>query len=151
MVKPPHPSRNALALNSAEQPGIVCHNHEFHVREIPEDYPYRLETSSESSTNIIIPFYEFRGKEPPPTNIGNPGDVYLETGADAFALYAKMRTGWKMWDPLPTWGSIVPPASEFLAHPDSENLNRFFWCDGYQVGWYAFSGVRAKRSRMRQE
>jgi hypothetical protein len=151
MAKPPHPSQKALAPNSVEQPGIICHNREFYVRELPEDYPYQLETPSESSTNITIPFYEFRGKGPPPTDIGNPGDVYIETGADAFALYAKMRTGWKTWDPLPTWGGIFPPASEFLAHPDLENLNRFFWCDGYQLGWYALSGVRGKRSRMRQE
>lgn len=150
MAKPPHPSQNLSAPRSIERPDIVCHNREFYVRELPEDYPYQLETSKEW-TNIAIPFYEFRGRGPPPTDIGNPGDIYLQTGVETFILHVRTGTEWKVWDPLPTWGSIVPPASEFLAHPDSKGLNRYFWCDGYQLGWYALSSVRNKRSRMRLE
>ena len=150
MGKPPHPSQNASAPSSIEQPDIKCHNREFYVPEVPDDYPYQME-KSKSSTNISIPFYEFRGNGPPPTDIGNPGDVYLQIGAENLTLYAKMRSGWKIWNPLPMWGSMLPPASELIAHPDSDNLKRYLWCDGYQLGWYALSGVRGKRSRMRQD
>src|SRR5882762_9135049 len=104
MAKPPHPSQN-IPASSIEHPDIACHIREFQVRDLPDDYPYQLE--SESSTSTTIPFCEFRGKQPPPADIGNPGDVYIRADTEALALYARTRNGWKLWDPLPTWGSIL--------------------------------------------
>ncbi|KIM77903.1 hypothetical protein PILCRDRAFT_824892, partial [Piloderma croceum F 1598] len=77
-AKPHHPHITASPLISVQQPHIVRHYRAFHVRELPEDYPYHLEPSSEPSTKIDVPYYEFRGKGSPPTDIGKLGDLYLD-------------------------------------------------------------------------
>jgi hypothetical protein len=85
-------------------------------------------------------------------DVGHPGDLYLDLAdPKAYALYTLTRAGWRMWDPLPTQSGAIPRSPEYLAHPDSAELNRYLWCDGNQVGWYALSGLGGKRSRMRQD
>jgi hypothetical protein len=150
-AKPHHPYLTASPPVSAQQPHITCHYRAFRVRELPEDYPYHLEPSSESSTKILVPYYEFRGKGPPPTDIGKLGDLYLDLAdVKTYALYVLTRTGWTMWDPLPTQSSAVPPVSELIAHPQSTKLNRYLWCDGCQPSWYSLTTLGRMRSRMRQ-
>lgn len=85
-------------------------------------------------------------------DIGHSGDLYFDLAEPkAYALYALTRAGWRMWDPLPTQSGANPRSPEYLPHPDSVKLNRYLWCDGNQVGWYALSGLGGKRSRMRQD
>jgi hypothetical protein len=150
-AKPHHPYITASPPISSQQPHIVRHYRAFHVRELPEDYPYHLEPSSEPSTKIKVPYYEFRGKGPPPKDIGKLGDLYLDLAdVKSYALYALTSTGWTMWDPLPSQSGTVPPVSELLAHPQSAKLNRYLWCDGCQPGWYPLTSLGRMWSRMRQ-
>lgn len=147
-----HPHIATSPPISAQQPHIVRHYRAFQVSELPEDYPYHLEPSSEQSTKINVPYYEFRGKGPPPTDIGKLGDLYLDlTDVKSYALYVLTRMGWTMWDPLPAQSGTVPPVPELLAHPQSSKLNRYLWCDGCQLGWYSLTSLGRMRSRMRHD
>src|SRR5882762_11135542 len=64
-----------------------------------EHYPYlAIPTINDGQRNICtIHFVEFRCASAPPSDIGQPGDVWIDLTQNQLALYAKMETDWKKW------------------------------------------------------
>jgi hypothetical protein len=76
--------------NSLKRLPLLVDLKRFHVQcahypgSIPDDYPFQLDPDR----STMVPFFEWRGRDAPPEDIGYSGDVYLDLTPDHFALYA---------------------------------------------------------------
>ncbi|KAH8826053.1 hypothetical protein DL96DRAFT_1816503 [Flagelloscypha sp. PMI_526] len=101
---------------SLQYPGIQRRNLHF-IQQGPfpshTPWPFRRNTD-----NVRIVFFEFSGYGPPPNDIGNPGDIYIDWtsgyGQD-FILWTKplMKAPWKAWN------------NPFSKTQDNTHLTRF--------------------------
>ncbi|KAJ6588381.1 hypothetical protein B0H19DRAFT_1057577 [Mycena capillaripes] len=84
----PHPCTFPLPPFVAAH-GITCITRTFLVDILPASYPYLpFRCSSSPNAKFQIPFFQFSGPDPPPANIGSPGDIYVAPAASA--LYARL-------------------------------------------------------------
>ncbi|KAJ7210639.1 hypothetical protein B0H12DRAFT_1157425 [Mycena haematopus] len=75
---------------------------------IPTNYPYFLPPieglygrGKEATVReyLPVPFFLFCGPGTPPTDLGTPGDVYIDLTPGAHALYCKCEEDWARWTP----------------------------------------------------
>ncbi|KAJ7673099.1 hypothetical protein DFH06DRAFT_1123844 [Mycena polygramma] len=87
-----------------------------------KDLPYRITAPG----NPKVVFYEFRGKGPPPGDIGRPRDVYGDV-TFPYSIYCVGTGGWEAWNPQAADGS------QLLAR------NRYLWtsCHHHGFSWLA--------------
>jgi hypothetical protein len=98
---------------------------------IPHTYPYRLDPKQPDK----IPYFEWRGRGPPPADIGLPGDIFLDLTPNKPALFARTEGVWFQWVGRYT------TESQLIAHPHLEDR---FLSVASNVGWYSISTLRKK-------
>ncbi|KIM77907.1 hypothetical protein PILCRDRAFT_605648 [Piloderma croceum F 1598] len=122
-----HPAKGDPTLKFTK---ILAHN-------MPKGYPYRFGPRDKSN---MIPYYEWRGKGPPPDDIGHPGDLYLDLTPGNYALHAHTTKKWVKW---------VGPRTKkegLLAHPHLKD--RYLDCSDRFIGWYAESTIRRHQAKL---
>ncbi|KAF7333000.1 hypothetical protein MVEN_02406300 [Mycena venus] len=150
----PHPC-SFPQPDSLSARGITYVLDHFLVDTLPANYPYLPFHHSTTSGKSQIPFFCFTGPDPPPTDIGSPGDIYVAPAASA--LYACLpvdrETGRDVW----TRWSAVRPATEdaqevkllkltepgVFGHPYFPG--RVLWPGKASFGWYALVSVNNRR------
>ncbi|KAJ6483798.1 hypothetical protein C8R47DRAFT_561081 [Mycena vitilis] len=80
-----------------------------------KDLPYAI--TAPDSPKVV--FYEFRGRGPPPGDIGRPGDIYWDV-TFPYIIYFVGNDGWKAWNPQ------ASDASQLLAR-NPNFANRYLW------------------------
>ncbi|KAJ6538325.1 hypothetical protein DFH09DRAFT_1368960 [Mycena vulgaris] len=136
---------------SATTKGIECTTRTFLVDVLPATYPYLpYRFSASPCAKFQIPFFLFTGPDPPPTDIGTPGDVYVAPGSSA--LYAYLAGGWVRWTPA----DPAPPARRatlklgdagLLPHPHFPA--HLLWAGERAFAWYSLSSVLNARRDVR--
>jgi hypothetical protein len=126
---------------------------QFVVSELPDYYPYHIAPSGTSGDKFRIPFFEMRGRGPPPNedpDFGSPGDVYIDLqNPDAYAVYSKTVTNWVQWRAASARSvTHTLPASDLYRHP---YFDRFLWCDGRVLSWWSRSTIKKKRHEMHKD
>ena len=71
------------------------------------------------------PFSEYRGLGSPGSNLGQPGDIYIDITPELHALYARYPERWMLW-PGPN------DVTNLLRHP--LHTDRCLWCHT-TIGW----------------
>lgn len=107
---------------SKEQPHLVvnlcyltdrkleCHNGDEYPYELPENRTY------------MVPYYEILGYGLPPSDVGNPGDIYVDLTPPC-RIYVRKMEAWDWWDwsKQPQWRKrFVMPRHPILS-------DRFLW------------------------
>nr|GAT46148.1 predicted protein [Mycena chlorophos] len=118
------------------------------------NHPYTLDTSRQSTQ---VPFVEFRGTGPPPPNVGQPGDVYVDLTPSQYALYWRDRNGrdpgpWRRWTSLLL--DQVPLYKYLVAHPwadDAQRSDLYLWADPTCISWTSRAEICASRVVMVQK
>jgi len=118
----------------------------------------------ESAAGVsYVPFHLYTGTlAAPPSGVGRVGDVYIDTKSCSVA--ARLARGWSEWrGPVPAGDTSTLKLKGYdeladdkgvlaLAHPELRGCDRYFWCDGANVGWFAgakFKWMRSRTSGMR--
>ncbi|KIM77905.1 hypothetical protein PILCRDRAFT_824893 [Piloderma croceum F 1598] len=129
MAKPLQPCLvNPIPTSSSQTVIIYKHTYFNENANDLKDYPYFTGRSIRSQGNACtIHYVEFRCASTPPSDIGHPGDVWIDLTPDKFGLYAKVGADWKKWPGL-------------LAHDDSLIVHphvpiRVLWCTKRCVTW----------------
>jgi hypothetical protein len=107
---------------------------------IPQNYPYKLTLDGDKPNRAKIPYYEWRGRGPPPGDVGYPGDVYLDLTPGAYALYAYTLGKWVKWV-----GPCVEK-EEHIRHPHL--MDRFLGYSEKNVNWYSFSTIKGHARKL---
>lgn len=101
-------------------------------------WPYRRNPGDEKK----VLFFDFRGYGPPPHDIGNPGDFYLDhTHKDSsrYLMYVREEDGWV----CSNW-SADPKRKEFKLHKHPLLKDRYLW--GTEAsGFMWFTGDNARK------
>ncbi|KAJ7671448.1 hypothetical protein DFH06DRAFT_1366364 [Mycena polygramma] len=87
------------------------------------DLPYGI---TEPGNPRVI-FYEFRGRGPPPGDIGRPGDVYWDVTFPCI-IYFVGTGGWEAWNPQASDGSQLLARNPNFA-------NRYLWTSRHHHGF----------------
>ncbi|KAJ7156563.1 hypothetical protein C8R43DRAFT_949416 [Mycena crocata] len=101
-----------------------------------KSYPYetRLNQQPHSNRNDRFIFHEFRGRGPPPDDVGQPGDIYLDVTLP-FIIYFVGNAGWEAWNRHASQGYHA-----LAAHPIFED--RYLWVSGGMgLYWLAKSSL----------
>jgi hypothetical protein len=129
MTKPLQPCLvNPIPTSSSQIVIIYKHTYFYENAKDLKDYPYFAGRSIRNKGNACtIHYVEFRCASTPPSDIGHPGDVWIDLTPDKFGLYAKAGADWKKWPGL-------------LAHDDSLIVHphiptRVLWCTKRYVTW----------------
>ncbi|KAI0303059.1 hypothetical protein BC826DRAFT_983110 [Russula brevipes] len=88
--------------------------------------------------SLRIHYFEFRGQGSPPTDLGYPGDVWLNTRPGELSLYARTLNDWVIW-PGPRKAK-----KQMFEHPLVPG--RYLWCTRKHVLWYTCDGIRKSAS-----
>lgn len=145
MERPQHPCLTNPNPKSSIQPGIIVHHRTFqhrHLSKHKKNHPYDLETEK-----FTVHFFEFRGYGTPPSDVGTPGDIYIDMTLDAYALYAMvLPNSWKRWGGhRQTWSYRNNGKDQYLLirdidHPVLEG--RMLWVTDRNVVWATLGTVR---------
>ncbi|KAF7354582.1 hypothetical protein MSAN_01371400 [Mycena sanguinolenta] len=91
-----------------------------------EDFPFHLELQQD---RYSVRFLEFRSFCDPPSDIGNPGDIWLNISPSSYALFAlNVKKEWIRW-PGPTLDK-----KRMIPHPYLPIYA--LWCTIKQASWY---------------
>ncbi|KAF8156263.1 hypothetical protein K438DRAFT_1777509 [Mycena galopus ATCC 62051] len=111
---PQHPCSRNPAPSSRIRPDTTfsLKHMKIGADKVPASYPYALPFIQglyrSESVYLPVPFFEFRGTGAPPTDLGTPGDVYIDLTPGARSLYCKCEEDWARWSAA---------ATELLGHP----------------------------------
>jgi len=110
-------------------------------------------------TMTYVPYHAYEGQTTPPSDLGRPGDTFLDTGSSE--LYARQIGKWIEWrEPVPSKRTMASQLNEttwsefrslLIAHPDFPHADRFLWCDGHEMGWFGRPAISGKRKDMFEE
>ncbi|KAJ7713694.1 hypothetical protein DFH07DRAFT_785885 [Mycena maculata] len=140
---------------SATVEGITCTNATFHVDVLRENYPYRpIRSSSLPNAKFQIPFFIFSGPDPPPADIGTPGDVYVVPASTLYAYLPVDSEGgaWTQWTAVCTDTCAYELKSTdegLLRHPYTPE--RFLWAKEKTFSWFSLSSINICRRAVRQK
>lgn len=103
------------------------------------NFPYEREPNG-----TTMPYREWHGNGIPPTDIGYPGDIYVQHDCpgvgNSFALYASMSPrGWMRWIPSGN------REEDLIPHPLINH--RYLWCSPSKISWYARNTIRKEKRR----
>src|SRR5882762_6426239 len=73
---------------------------------------------------ITTSYCRLSGLGPPPSDIGRPGDIYLDKSPKSFALYGRDQMEWSIW----------PGPQSLFKHPTIHD--RCLWCSVERIAWY---------------
>jgi len=153
----PHPCTFPLP-ESVTVRGITCVTRTFLVDFLPAIYPYLPFRCSNSPTaKFQIPFFSFSGPDPPPPDIGSPGDVYVAPAANALYAYLPVdgvsdRGAWTRWSFVRSeYASRELKLSEpgVFGHPLFPA--HVLWAVRTSFGWYSLSTVNSARRDVRSK
>jgi hypothetical protein len=140
--RPQHPCLTNPNPKSAIQPDLIVLPRTFqhrHLSKHKKNYPYDLETSE-----FTVHFFEFRGYGSPPTDVGTPGDIYIDMTLDDYALYAMVTpSSWKQWDGHRRTYSFITGKDWFsfigIDHPVLQE--RMLWVTDRNVVWATLKSI----------
>ncbi|KAF8169025.1 hypothetical protein K438DRAFT_1774533 [Mycena galopus ATCC 62051] len=150
----PHPCTFPLPESVAVR-GISAVVRTFLVDILPPDYPFLpfRPSSSPTSKKWHIPFFCFSGPDPPPTDIGSLGDIYVAPAASAMYGYlpvdgAADRGVWTRWSAVNCEKVRELKLGEpgVFGHPYFPM--QLLWARG-PFGWYSLSSVNNVRRNTR--
>jgi hypothetical protein len=129
MAKPLQPCLvNPIPTSSSQIVIIYKHTYFDENANDLKDYPYFASRSIRSQGNACtIHYVEFRCASNPPSDIGHPGDVWIDLTPDKFALYAKVGADWKKWP------GLFAHDDSLIVHPHVPT--RVLWCTKRCVTW----------------
>ncbi|KAI0028153.1 hypothetical protein K488DRAFT_90057 [Vararia minispora EC-137] len=87
---------------------------------------------------VQIHYREFRGQGPPPNDIGDAGDVWMDIRPGHYALYAHKNDQWEKWT------GPHKSKKKMFEHPLVPG--RYLWCTKKSVLWYTCDGIRKSAS-----
>ncbi|KAJ7124471.1 hypothetical protein C8R44DRAFT_980736 [Mycena epipterygia] len=98
-------------------PNGIPANYPYFIADIPGLYP-----NQGVHEHLPVPFFEFRGVGAPPSDVGSPGDVYIDLTPSAHALYSKSEEDWTKW-------AGPGESADMLAHPHFVDCRsaRYVW------------------------
>lgn len=109
-----------------------------------EHYPYHIGLSNHGQgKTFTIHFVEFRCVGSPPSDIGYPGDVWIDLTSDQFGLYAKVGADWRKWP------GLLIDSDSLIAHPHIPT--RTLWCTKHRVTWLKHTSLLADWAAHRAE
>ncbi|KAI0301878.1 hypothetical protein B0F90DRAFT_1667717 [Multifurca ochricompacta] len=132
--KPPMPCIANLKPTSASPIHFVYERRHFTVKTLPDSFPYEVIRDN----GLQIHYFEFRGQGPPPSDLGYPGDVWLNVRPGELSLYARTLSEWVIW-PGPRKAK-----KHMFEHPLI--TGRYLWCTRKHVLWYTCDGIRKSAS-----
>lgn len=132
--KPPMPCITNPKPTSASPLPFAYERRHFTVKTLPDSFPYEVIRDN----GLQIHYFEFRGQGPPPTDLGFPGDVWLNVRPGELSLYARTLTEWVIW-PGPRKAK-----KQMFEHPLVPG--RYLWCTRKHVLWYTCDGIRKSAS-----
>ncbi|KAJ7039348.1 hypothetical protein C8F04DRAFT_1255054 [Mycena alexandri] len=130
--------------------GISCITRVFLVDFLPPTYPFLpFRTSYSTTLRLQIPFFIYSGPDPPPAELGSPGDLYVAPATNA--LYACMAVagadggggaGSGVWTPWCAIGYSEPKLRAFKLSEPGLLLHPYFpahvlWTFKANFGWYS--------------
>jgi hypothetical protein len=129
MTKPFQPClADPIPTTSSQIVVTYKHTHFDEDRTDLENYPYLASPSSENDgRTCAIHFVEFRCLSAPPSDIGHPGDVWIDLTPDQFGLYARVGADWRKWPGMYTQDDLL------IVHPHIPT--RALWCTKHRVTW----------------
>lgn len=141
--RPQHPCLTNPNPKSAIQPDLIVLHRTFqhrHLSKHTKNYPYDLETSE-----FTVHFFEFRGYGSPPSDVGTPGDIYIDMTSEAYALYAMVTPGsWKRWVGHCRTYSFISGKERFslvgIDHPVLQG--RMLWVTDRNVVWATLKTIQ---------
>jgi hypothetical protein len=108
------------------------------------NYPYHVGLSNYGQgKTLTIHFVEFRCVGSPPSDIGYPGDVWIDLTPDQFGLYAKVGADWKKWP------GLLTHSDSLISHPHIPT--RTLWCTKHRVTWLKHTSLLADWAAHRAE
>jgi hypothetical protein len=125
---------------STQQPGITRLNKKFRHHwplGMEASYPYEYFPLDDT-----VHYFEFRGEGPPPSDIGYPGDIYIDLTEGSPAVYAMGITEWVLWHGHLSCkaGHRDPREIKPFSHPLLRD--RILWCSEKTVMWYSRDTIR---------
>ena len=132
--KPPMPCMANPKPTSASPIPFVFERRHFTVKTLPDSFPYEVIRDN----GLQIHYFEFRGQGSPPTDLGYPGDVWLNVRPGELSLYARTLSEWVIW-PGPRKAK-----KQMFEHPLVPG--RYLWCTRKHVLWYTCDGIRKSAS-----
>ncbi|KAJ7243043.1 hypothetical protein C8J57DRAFT_1367055 [Mycena rebaudengoi] len=116
-------------------------------------HPYSFDSSSRS---CAVSFFEFRGTGPPSSDVGYPGDVYVDLTPEQHTLYWRDRLGngpgrWNRWTALLL--DRIPLYKYLVSHPwakDPQESDLYLWADSNGITWASKEEICASRVAMIQ-
>ena len=141
--RPQHPCLTNPNPKSVIQPDLIVLHRTFqhhHLSKHKKNYPYDLETSE-----FTVHFLEFRGYGSPPSDVGTPGDIYIDMTLDAYALYAMVTpSSWKRWVGHCLTYSFISGKERFsligIDHPVLQE--RMLWVTDRNVVWATLKTIQ---------
>lgn len=143
-MKPLQPCLAHPIPTSSSQIVITYKNTYFeHNASELQNYPYFTSPSNGGQGNACsIHFVEFRCASAPPSDIGHPGDVWIDLTPDRLGLYAKSAADWRKWPGLLVQNDLL------VVHPHVPS--RILWCTKHRVTWlerkFILSDLAAQRA-----
>ncbi|KAJ7775647.1 hypothetical protein DFH07DRAFT_87373 [Mycena maculata] len=151
----PHPCTSPPP-QSATVEGITCASATFRVDALRENYPYLpIRSSNLPNAKFQIPFFIFSGPDPPPADIGTPGDVYVAPAASALYAYLPVDSAGGAWK---RWTAVRPDTCAYELKSIDEGLlrhpyapERFLWAKEKTFSWFSLSSINICRRAVRQK
>ena len=86
---------------------------------------------------------QYRGLGSPPSDLGRPGDIFIDLSPKAYKAFVRYDT-WKEWPGLyrEVGTGFDPPGSRFT-HP--QDSTRIMWCTRDDMMWYKNDSIRKGR------
>src|ERR1700734_365721 len=146
MAKPVQPCL-AHPIPTSSSQIVITYKHTYFDENASdlENYPYFASPSNRGQPQTrSIHFVEFRCVSAPPSDIGHPGDVWIDLTPNMFGIYAKVDGDWRKWPGLLTQDDSL------IAHPHIPS--RVLWCTKHRVTWlkrnFLLSDLATHRAEM---
>lgn len=129
MSKPLQPCLvNPIPTSSSQIVIIYKHTYFDENASDLKDYPYFASRSNRGQgKTCTIHYVEFRCVSTPPSDIGHPGDIWIDLTPDNCGLYAKVGADWKKWP------GLLAHDDSLIVHPHVST--RVLWCTKRCVTW----------------
>ncbi|KAF9462183.1 hypothetical protein BDZ94DRAFT_1322735 [Collybia nuda] len=93
----------------------------------------------ESSASRAIHYTQYRGRGSPPSDLGSPGDMYIDTNPESHRLFARYES-WKEWMGV---YRVQPP----FRFPHPQDKDRQLWVTHSDIVWFRTKSIWSNRTR----
>jgi len=94
----------------------------------------------QAQNGSTIQYTQFRDYGSPPSDLGKPGDMFLDMSPKTHRLFVRY-TAWREWP-----GVYLQPTDNRFLHPDDRT--RVVWCSSSDLSWYRTVSLSKARTRL---